>query len=68
MEVYVLKDKKTIFYYNYFCNHMNNSEAIKKSNNPLMISFGDLENFICELQKRIDFNRKFGWRKRVSFN
>lgn len=66
--VYVLKDKKAVFYYNCFCNHMSNIEAIKNSNNAIMVGKKELDNFICELQERVDFNKEFGWRKRVSMN
>ena len=63
---YILEDKKQIFFYYRFCKSMDNIEAIKKSKiEELIIGEVEMNNFIEKIRNRIEFNRKFGWKKKL---
>ena len=61
---YVLKNRRTIFYYNSFCRNMNNIEAIKKSDiSELVLDRKELRNFVEKIKGRIKFKRELCGRK-----
>ena len=61
---YVLKNRKTIFYYNSFCRNMDNIEAIKKSDiSELVIDERELGSFIEGIRDRINYKKELCGRK-----
>ena len=66
---YILRDKKQIFFYNRLCKGMNNIEAIKKSDiAELVLNENEKNYFIEKIKDRVEFNKKYSWKKRISMN